>query len=99
MRKPKKHYYFYRSYKFNILPSRKKDKLMWKDKFNSPRCERVPTLIIKWLWWELKVEWGSDDYWEQYLWLNKYCDGDYEMAKDTWGWIDYKTKESTWIDY
>jgi hypothetical protein len=30
------------------------------------------------------------------LWVHKYNDGDAEKAKQTWGWVDYETKESTW---
>jgi hypothetical protein len=40
----------------------------------------------------------TDKYYEQKLWLEKYCNNDYDKAKSTWPWIDGETKESTWND-
>ncbi len=92
-------YSFYKSYKFRWLPYFIKGRLMWKDKFGSPRCEKEPHFEIEWLWFGVYGIWGSDQYWEQWLWLNKYCEGDMSKAKATWGWIDSDTKKSTWEDY
>lgn len=36
------------------------------------------------------------DYWEQWLWIYTYCDGDIDKARETWGWIDFETNKSTW---
>jgi hypothetical protein len=90
---------FYINYKFNWKPYFTKKELMWKDKFDSPRCEREPHFSFEWLWFGIYGVWGDDQYWEQWLWVYEYCDGDIEKAKDTWGWVDSITKKSTWIDY
>jgi hypothetical protein len=72
---------------------------MWKDKFNTPRCELSPSFRLEWLWFGIYGVWGDDQYWEQWLWIHEYNDGNVEKAKETWGWVDWETKESTWIDY
>lgn len=93
------HYYFCTNYKFRWIPFYRSNKLLWKDKFNSPRCERCPTIQFQWLWFALYLEKGDDSYWEQWLWINEYCDGDIIKAEQTWGWVDFETKESTWKKY
>jgi len=85
--------------KFSIVPSFYTSKLMWKDKFASPRCEIIPHFEFQWLWFGLYGSWGDYHYWEQWLWTHKYCDGDIKRAKETWGWVDMETNESTWVDY
>ena len=44
----------------------------------------------------VRAQQGDDQAWEQWLWVHKYCDGDVQKAKETWGWVDWETKESTW---
>ena len=99
MKRPEFTLQSYVNYKFLWIPFFIRRKLMWKDKFNSPRCEREPYFKLEWLWFGVYGVWGDDDYWEQWLWVYKYCGGDEEKAKETWGWVDFETKESTWIDY
>ena len=98
MKKAKFYISFKKNYRFCFKPYLNKNKLLWKDKFDSPRCEREPQFRFEWLWFSIYGVWGDDHYWEQWLWLNTYCDGDYEKAKETWGWVDYDTKKSTWND-
>lgn len=91
-------YYFYKTY-FRWLPFIKNQHLYWKDKFNSPRVEISPSITIEWLWFGYRGQWGSYQYWEQWLWIHKYCGGNIETAKKEWGWVDVKTQQSTWIDF
>lgn len=98
IKKPKYTWQFYRKMRFSILPNIIKTPLLWKDKFNSPRCEKSPSLVVSWLFWEYYGQWGDDEYWEQKLWLDIYCDGDYDKAKKEWGWVDMDTDKSTWDD-
>jgi len=99
MRKPKWILHYTGKSKFRLIPHIRKTPLLWKDKFDTPRCEHVPTIEFSWLWFSIYAYQESDEYWEQWLWIHKYNDGDYDKAKETWGWIDYDTKESTWEDY
>ena len=99
MNRPKFQLSCYCNCKFRILPFFIRRKLMWKDKFESPRCEREPYFKVEWLWFGLYGVWGDDQYWEQWLWINKYCGGDEIKAKETWGWVDSETNQSTWKEY
>jgi hypothetical protein len=99
MRNPKLSIRFFRSYRFLFLPEFTKNRLRWKDKFETPRCETPPSFRISWLWWGLYGIWEDDDYWEQWLWINEYNNGNEEEARKTWHWIDGMTKESTWKEY
>lgn len=99
MKKPKFNLQIYKNYRFRWLPHFYKTKLRWKDKFETPRCERSPSFEFTWLWFGIYGVWGDDQYWEQWLWVNEYYKGDYEKAKQEWPWVDYETKQSTWIDY
>ncbi len=100
MRKPKWSYRFYKNYRFQWIPNLYRvKKVLWKDKFESPRCEREPQFRIEWLWFGLFGIQEDDQYWEQWLWVHVYCDGNIEKAEQTWGWIDMDTKESTWVNY
>lgn len=73
---------------------------MWKDKFETPRCECPPHFIFEWLWFSVYGYWEDDQYWEQWLWIHKYHDGDEEKAKKEWPWIQAVNKPlTTWIDY
>ena len=77
--------------------------LGWKDKFSSPRFEWSSSFQILFfgvqfcMWWVAPVP-NEDSYWEQVLWYLKYSDKDIVKAKETWGWVDCQTKESTWKD-
>lgn len=79
--------------------------LGWKDKFESPRHEWNPSFQIYFFKWQFCIFWGSpiepcddDGYWQQILWYLYYSNKDIKKAKETWGWIDYDTKKSTWND-
>lgn len=99
MKKAKFKLNFYCNRKFRLIPHLVNRQLMWKDKYDTPRCEREPYFEFNWLWFGIYGVWGDDQYWEQWLWVYEYCDGDVKKAKETWGWVDFDTKESTWIDY
>ena len=95
--KPKWSFYFYKSCTFKWKPYYAHlRKVLWKDKFDSPRCELEPHYRFEWLWFGFRAQQGDDQSWEQWLWVHKYCDGDVQKAKETWGWIDSETKQSTW---
>jgi hypothetical protein len=82
----------------------KKLKLGWKDKYDTPRFEWPPAFYIYFFRWQFCIFWVSptddrtDKYYEQKIWLEKYCNNDYNKAKETWPWVDGKTKVSTWND-
>jgi len=77
-------------------------RLGWKDKYNSPRHEWNPSFIIFFFKWQFCIFYRSPDlkrddtYWEMILWYLYYSDKDLNKARETWGWIDSKTKKSTW---
>lgn len=97
-KKPKFNFWFYKTY-FKWKPyTYLVKKLLWKDKFESPRVELEPQFRIEWLWFGFIAIRGCDNTWEQWLWVHKYNDGDVEKAKDTWPWLDGTTKLSTWKD-
>ena len=98
MKRAKFNLKLYKNYRFLFLPKLVYNKLLWKDKFNSPRCELEPSFKFEFLWFGIYGIWGDDDYWEHWLWVNKYHNGDIIKAKNEWGWIDYKTQKSTWND-
>ena len=99
MKKPKKYTYLYKSYRFRLLPKFYRYKLIWKDKFGTPRCDCEPGYEFSWLWFTLLRRIGDDQYWEQWLWINHYNDGNEQKAKETWGWTDCVTGQSTWKEY
>lgn len=77
--------------------------LGWKDKFNTPRFEYAPGFYIYFFHWQfcmwtVSPDGDNDKYYEQKLWLESYCNNDYNKAKETWPWVDGRTKESTWDD-
>ena len=96
---PEWYWYFYKTSVFYLIPRFYRTKLLWKDKYNSPRIEFLPRIIINWLWYELSGTCECEQYWEQRIWLYKYHNGDLIKAKKEWPWIDSETKESSWIDY
>jgi hypothetical protein len=78
--------------------------LGWKDKYDSPRVEWLPTFSVYFFKWQFCIFWCSptddlwdyDIYWEMVLWYREYASCNIDKAEATWGWIDYDTKESTW---
>ena len=76
--------------------------LGWKDKYDSPRFEWLPSFQILFFNWQFCIHWTgpdlkySDLYYEMYLWYKNYCNRDIVKARNTWGWQDSNTKESTW---
>lgn len=79
--------------------------LGWKDKFDTPRFEWNPSFQIFFFWWQFcifrvapvgKKGYSESLYWEMILWYLYYADEDLDKAEETWGWIDYETKKSTW---
>ena len=99
IKKPKWKLTIWRLVKFTLKPRFYKGKLLWKDKFETPRCEKVPTIEIEWFWWHFYWYQGGDTFWEQWLWVTKYCDNDIDKAEKTWGWYDMTTKKSTWKSF
>ena len=77
--------------------------LGWKWKFDSIRYEWSPSFQIYFFKWQFVILWNAPDgdndkYYEQILWWLKSSNKDVDVARNTWGWVDYKTKESTWND-
>lgn len=68
---------------------------VWKDKFGTPRCEYVPYISITLFGLYIYISKGFDDYWERWLWIHKYNNGDEEKAINTWPWQDMKGN-NTW---
>lgn len=98
----KKHH-FYLQYGWPL--SIGKIDLGWKDKYQTPRFEWHPMFYIFIFKWQFVIKYvpdlKDDDfketlYWEMYLWYRNYSDCDIEKAKDTWGWKDMRTNQSTW---
>jgi len=78
-----------------------KNRLGWKDKWNSPRFEWNPSFMIFFFNWQFCIHWvaptdDSDLYWEMVLWYSEYCNKDIEKAEKTWGWTNCETGKSTW---
>ena len=86
--------------------------LGWKDKFRTPRYEVSPEFHIYFFGLQFMITWVApkikgdnrceDFYWEQVLWYLYYYEEygsdkpDIKLAEENWGWVDYKTKKSTW---
>ena len=105
MKKPKFRVYFrinksFYSWKPNIYFNRW---LLWKDKFESPRVEMDPKLLISFLWFQLDIIRGNDDDWEWWLWVMKYNGGNENWARKSWPWgknVEGVFVQSTpWIKY
>jgi hypothetical protein len=78
-----------------------KNDLGWKDKFHTPRFEWSPSFMVFFFHWQFCIWWvgpkgNNDTYWEMVLWYLKYSKKDLVKAEKTWGWINAKTKLSTW---
>jgi len=89
---PPLHFYFncYKPIVWKFIPYIKLNtNLIWKDKYSTPRVELLPSLVIEWLWFEIRIIHGSDSEWEWYLWFTKYeefHDGTIEGAKNAYPW-------------
>lgn len=75
--------------------------LGWKDKYGTPRFEFGPSFIIFFFNLQFCIFWNSPDndndaYYEMILWWLYYSNKDIEIAKNTYPWRDYTTKESSW---
>ena len=75
--------------------------LGWKWKYDSIRFEWIPSFQIYVFKWQFCIFWkapdGNDDlYYEMILHYLKSANKDIKLAEDTWGWVDMKTKISTW---
>jgi hypothetical protein len=75
--------------------------LGWKDKYDSPRFEWRPSFYIFFFKWQLVIWWGAPDgdddrYYEMILWYLHYSKKNIIQAEETWGWVDYTNKKSTW---
>lgn len=95
MEATKKHTSLNKSYKFRWIPRWEYRRLQWKSKWGTPRIEYLPELKIEWLWWALRRTWGSDEYWERYVWIHSFNGGDELKAEDKWPWEDMEGN-STW---
>ncbi|MDA3854970.1 MAG: hypothetical protein PF569_01830 [Candidatus Woesearchaeota archaeon] len=76
--------------------------LGWKEKYDSFVFEWVPSFCVFFFKWQFCIHWTApvdrDDYlyYEMILqWLFK-CNKDIKKAEETWGWVDYETRQSTW---
>ena len=96
MNKPKIHAKFSRVFFTEKFPVIHKNGLLWKDKFGTPRVERVPMFELYWLNFSFTVWKGDDMYWEQWLWIHNYNGGDEAKAEQTWPWKDVETGISSW---
>lgn len=73
---------------------------------NSPRYEWSPAFKIYFFGLQFCIfyvapqiegeERCQDLYWEMILWYLHYCDKDIKKAQESWGWVNYDTKQSTW---
>ena len=85
---PKWNFCFYRYSIKNAMydPFFQSNQLEWKDKFHTPRCERLPLIKFNFLFFKLCITQGDDHYWERWLWIHEYNDGDEDKARETWKW-------------
>jgi hypothetical protein len=79
----------------------KTTELGWKDKYETPRFEYSPSIILYFFKWQFCIFYTApienmDSYWEMILWYLHYADKNIEKAEKTWPWRNFDTKESTW---
>jgi hypothetical protein len=79
------------------------NELGWKWKYDDVRFEWCPSFQILLFGLQFCIHWtapnGDDDqYYEQILHYIKKSDKDIIKAKETWGWVNHETKQSTWND-
>lgn len=91
LHKPKKKYYYtYKVSKFFILPIINYFKLLWKEKYETPRIELIPHFEIIWLWWSFNISIGTEPEWEWWIWLHKFNSGNLREALSNWPWKSFK---------
>lgn len=84
--------------------------IFWKDKYNTPRYEDMPTIWIHlfgldliWCWRAPVPNNELDDYWEQVLWFIYYSDCNIKKAEQTWPWRTINSFEdegiSSWNNF
>lgn len=79
----------------------KKISLGWKWKYDDVRYEWPPMYQFWFFKWQIILSFHAPDnnddlYYEMILHYLKKCDMNLRKAKKSWGWVDYKTKKSTW---
>jgi len=77
------------------------NELGWKYKFDSVRFEWCPAFYIFFFNWQFCIWWtapdgNNDKYYEMILHYLYKSKKDIVVAENTWGWVDYETKLSTW---
>ena len=75
---------------------------LWKDKYNTPRVEIVPHISFKWLGIDIYIHKGTSEYWERYLWIHDYNEGDEIRAIELYPWNTGKreyTRLLTWFNW
>lgn len=75
--------------------------LGWKPKYDSVRYEWSPSFQIYFFNYQFCIfwnapDWNNDRYYEMMVWYLYYSDKDIKKAEETWGWVNYETKASTW---
>lgn len=87
MKKPKWWIYVRFRKNFSLRPYTYMNKrLLWKDKFETPRIELIPRYMLTWLWFTIEIVQGDDDDWEWYLWVMEYSNNDLQKAIKTYPW-------------
>jgi len=81
------------------IPYFRSNKLLWKEKYGTPRVELSPKIHLEWLWFEFTLQKGSDCWWERWLWLHKFCNSDIEKAKNSWPWVGLNEIRNSWDNY
>ena len=78
-------------------------KLIWKDKFSSPRVDLIPSYCFSWAWFDFDFYQGNDNDWEWYLWVTEYSGNDLKKAKKTYPWGKYVgekfIRSKPWLNY
>lgn len=102
-KKPKWKFVYNYKIQFDWKPFLQVEKeLLWKDKYDTPRVELNPFVRFEWLGVGILFQQGTDQEWEQWLWVHKYNNGDEQQAVSTWPWTEGFGPEkgaSTWKDY
>lgn len=69
-------------------------KLKWKEKHGTPKVESIPHIIITTedQWFNI-ISFGTEDFWEQYLWLK------YFNSKEKYPWYESDKTTNSWRKY
>jgi hypothetical protein len=78
---------------------------VWEDRDNgSPRVYSSPYVEIRFLWWLFYFYRGYDEYWERYLWIHNYNEGNEIRAIENYSWRthikdkEFETTFRTWFN-